>query len=288
VNRADALLRSGEYAFLPKLPGARLGCEATGMVESIGSGVEGFQVGDEVFTTIVTKVDRNGSYADRFAVPASTLLHRPAGTDAISAAATWIAYSTAFGALVERARVGAGNYVLITAPSSSVGLAAIQIVNSLGGIPVALTTSRAKVDRLAEAGARHVLVTEPDLDLAAAVRTVTGQPGVDVILDAIGGPGLPALASAARKDGVVVVYGWLDTRPAQLPMNWPLTVIGYNDFYDVRDPVVRRRMADFIEAGIRSGALVPTIDRVFALDDVVEAHKYLEAGGQFGKIILTT
>jgi NADPH:quinone reductase-like Zn-dependent oxidoreductase len=86
----------------------------------------------------------------------------------------------------------------------------------------------------------------------------------------------------------VVVYGWLDTRPALLPMNWPLTIIGYNDFYDLADPAARRRAWAFLNSGLRSGALVPHIDRVFALDDVVAAHRYVEAGGQFGKVVLTT
>lgn len=287
VNRADALLRSGRYAVPARLPGARLGVEAAGYVEAVGPGVSTVGPGDAVLTTVVTKVDRNGSYADRFVVPEATVLRRPGDLAAVPAAATWVSYSTAHGALIERAGLCAGETVLITAPSSGVGLAAIQIAASIGAETVALTTSPSKVEQLLKFGAGHVLIARPDMDPRTQLHDAIGR-GADVILDPIGGPGLPRLAAAARRDGRVVLYGWLDGRPAEVPMNWPLTLIGYNNFHDAQVPEVRSRMAAFIDAGLRRGALVPTVDRVFPLEEVVEAHRYLEAGGQFGKVVLVT
>jgi NADPH:quinone reductase-like Zn-dependent oxidoreductase len=155
-------------------------------------------------------------------------------------------------------------------------------------VPLALTTSASKAERLRECGAHHVLVSDADIDPRTQVREVTHGRGADVVLDAVGGPGLPRLARAARTDGRVVVYGWLDPRPAVVPMNWPLTIIGYNNYHDVQVPEVRARMAGFIDEGVRRGALVPVVDRVFPLESVVDAHRYLDSGEQFGKIVLST
>ncbi|MFJ2290652.1 zinc-binding dehydrogenase [Streptomyces sp. NPDC087894] len=101
------------------------------------------------------------------------------------------------------------------------------------------------------------------------------------------GPGLADLAKAAKPGGTLVTAGWLDPRPASFPMNWPLTIIGYASFEHTLDPTVVRRIAAFLEAGLRTGALRPTVDRVFGLDDTVAAHAYLEEGHQVGKIVVT-
>ena len=110
---------------------------------------------------------------------------------------------------------------------------------------------------------------------------------MDIILDSVMGPGLAGLATAARSGGTLVTVGWLDPRPASMPMNAPLTIYRYMSFEHVLDPVVVRRMAAFLTAGLRAGALRPAIDRAFGLDQAAEAHRYLEEGQQVGKIVLT-
>ncbi|GMA23614.1 hypothetical protein GCM10025864_13730 [Luteimicrobium album] len=101
------------------------------------------------------------------------------------------------------------------------------------------------------------------------------------------GPGLADLATAAGPRGTLVTVGWLDPRPASMPMQAPLTIHRYMSFEHTLDPVVVRRMAAFLGAGLRTGAIVPTVDRTFTLEQAAEAHRHLEQGDPFGKIVLT-
>jgi hypothetical protein len=197
-----------------------------------------------------------------------------------------MSYLTAYGALVEVGQVQPGEEVVITAASSSVGLAAIQIANQLGAVPIAVTRTPAKAERLRAAGAAHVL-SMTDGDIAAQVRELTGGRGGRLIFDCVAGPGFAALARAAAPRGMVIVYGWLDPRPAPLPMNWPLHIVGYGLPFVTDDPAALQRAESYIRAGLQSGALTPTIDSTFDLADIAAAHRRLETGDQLGKIVVT-
>ena len=286
VNRLDQLMRSGAYPRPFQLPHARLGCEGTGTIDALGPGVDAVSVGDQVIITAVPAMDLNGTYAEYTVVPAASVIPRPAGLDANSAAALWVAYSTAYGALVEKAGMRPGDHVLITAASSSVGLAAIQVANQIGAVPLAVTRHAAKKEALEAAGAAAVIATDSD-DIVKAARAYTDGAGVELILDSVMGPGLAELATAVKAGGTLVTVGWLDPRPASMPMIAPLTIYRYMSFEHVLNPVVVRRMAAFLTAGLRSGALRPTIDKVFSLDDVVDAHRHLERGQQVGKVVVS-
>lgn len=285
VNRLDQMMRAGEYPAPIRLPHARLGVEGTGTVDAVGPGVEGFVIGDEVIITAVPDADVRGTYAEYTIVPASRVIPRPDGIDAIGAAALWVSYSTAYGALIEKAAMRPGDHVLITAASSGVGLAAIQIANQLGAVPLTVTRSPDKQDALLRAGAAAVFRSDRD-GVAEAARSYTNGVGVDVIVDSVMGPGLAHLASAAKLGGTLVTVGWLDPRPASFPMN-PLTIHRYASFEHTLDPASVRRIAAFLSAGLRSGALRPTVDRVFPFADIAEAHRHLEQGQQMGKIVVT-
>ena len=286
VNRLDQLMRSGAFPRPFRLPHARLGCEGTGVIDAVGDGVTGLDVGDAVIITAVPQMDLNGTYAESTVVPAWSVIPRPEGVDAVTAAALWVSYSTAYGALVEKSGMRPGDHVLITAASSGVGLAAIQIANDLGAVPIAVTRDGSKSAQLLAAGAAVVLASEHD-DVVEAARRHSGGDGVDIILDSVMGPGLLELATAARPGGTLVTVGWLDPRPAPMPMNAPLTIHRYMSFEHTLDPEVVARMAAYLGAGLRSGALRPTVDSVFALDDVAAAHRRLEAGQQVGKVVVT-
>ncbi|MEU6750219.1 zinc-dependent alcohol dehydrogenase family protein [Spirillospora sp. NPDC046719] len=288
VNRLDELTRSGASPVPIRLPHARLGCEGTGIVDALGPGVDGLGVGDAVLITAVPDMTSNGTYADYTVLPAERVVKRPAGLTPAKAAALWVAYSTAYGALVEKAKMQPGDNVLITAASGTVGLAAIQIANQIGAVPIAVTRHTAKRDELLAAGAAAVIATDQD-DLAKAASLLTGGAGADIILDSVMGPGLADLAAAAKRfTGTLVTVGWLDPRPAPYPSN-AITTHRYMSFEHTLDPTAVRRIAAFLFAGLRTGAVDPAVDRVFALEEIVEAHRYLESGQQApGKIIVTT
>ncbi|NUT39756.1 MAG: zinc-dependent alcohol dehydrogenase family protein [Thermoactinospora sp.] len=286
INRAEALFRAGTYYYQPTLPGSRLGFEAAGTVEEVGPDVTGFVPGDLVSVVGDQEMSRHGVYADRVNVPARVLLPRPATMDAVTGAALWTTYLTAYGALVEVGRMNPGDAVVITAASSAVGLAAIQIANHLGAVPVAVTRTAAKSERLLQAGAAHVVAADEG-DVAGRVRAVTGGKGARIVFDSVGGPGLAELAETVADDGLLIVYGWLDARPAPLPMNWPLNIHGFAVDSVTADPGRMARARAFIEAGLRAGTLNPAIDRTFDLEDIAEAHRYMESNDQLGKIVVT-
>lgn len=286
VNQLDSMMRSGTYPGPVHLPHARLGCEGTGTIDAVGEGVDQFRVGDAVIVTALPTMDRNGTYAEYTTVPVNAIIARPDGLDAVHSAALWVAGSTAYGALIEKAQMRPAGHVLITAASSGVGLAAIQVANQIGAVPIAVTRRAAKKDALLAAGAAAVIVTDED-DLRESVQSITGGVGVDIILDSVMGPGLSDLAQTARSGGTLVAVGWLDPRPAPFPFTGPLSIHRYVGFELLADPGAVRRMAAFLAAGVRSGAIQPTIDSVFALDDIAHAHRHLETGNQIGKIVVT-
>jgi len=286
VNPLDQMMRSGASPAVVPLPHARLGIEGTGVVDALGSGVTGLETGDPVILTAIPDASVRGSYAEYTTVPANRVTGRPAGLGVTEAAAVWVAYSTAYGALVEKAGMRPGDHVLITAASGGVGRAAMQIANQIGAVPIAVTRHTAKKDDLLAAGAAAVIATGHE-DVAEAVRRFTGGTGADIVLDAVLGPGLPDLLKAARPEGTLVAVGYLDPRPTPFPVATPLTIYRYRSFQHTLDDVVVKRMAAFLNAGVRLGALRPAIDKVFTLDDVVEAHRHLEKGLHAGKIVVT-
>ena len=289
LNRAEAMFRSGAYLETPRLP-ARLGYEASATIEALGDGVDGFAPGDAVSVIPAFSMNDYGVYADTAIVPAYGVLRRPNGVSAIESAAIWMAYLTAWGALIDIGRLGEGDAVVIPAASSSVGLAAIQVANSVGAISIATTRTHAKATALQHAGAAHVIATA-DQDLVAEVFRATGGKGARLVFDPVGGPQIEKLAEAMSGHGILFLYGALATAPTPFPviagMQKALTMRGYTLFEFVRDEQRLGRAAAFIENGLAGGRLKPVIAKTFPLDQIVEAHRYMESNQQFGKIVVT-
>ncbi len=290
LNRAEALFRSGFYIEEPELPSG-LGLEAAGVVEDVATDVVELSVGDRVAVIPPISMKRWPIYGERINFPAEFVVRMPDEQSFEDAAATWMAYLTAYGALREVAAVATGEHVVITAASSSVGLAAIQLVNAWGGIPVAVTRSSRKRDALIAAGAGHVIASE-DVDVANALGGIGDLRGVRVFFDAVGGKLIPKLVSAAAVGGIVVNYGALDhdssdLSPAAL-LAKSLTLRGYLVHELVRDPGALARAKECILKGLASGDLRPTIARTFPLEAIVDAHRFLESNAQFGKVVVTT
>ncbi|MET9475077.1 MULTISPECIES: zinc-dependent alcohol dehydrogenase family protein [unclassified Streptomyces] len=288
LNRAEIMYRDGAYFYQPVFP-STLGYEAAGIIEAVGEGVESFTEGDLVAVVPAFLQSEYGTYGDRVILPASAVVPRPANVDATTAAAVWMAYITAYGPLAESGRVRPGDYVLITAASSSVGLAAIQIACHIGAIPIATTRGPGKKQRLLDAGAADVIVTN-DEDLPARIKEITGGQGVRLAFDPIAGPGVETLAQGIAPGGFLVVYGALDPRMTPLPnaQSFPaLNSSTYTLFEITADPERLARAVAFVNAGLASGSFTPVVDRTFDLTEIAEAHRYMEANGQVGKIVVT-
>jgi NADPH:quinone reductase-like Zn-dependent oxidoreductase len=289
LNRAEALFRGGRYLEAPKLP-ARLGYEAAGTVEAVGEGVEGFDVGDAVSTIPSFSLNAYGLYGDLANAPAHAVTHHPDSLSWVEAAAVWMQYLTAYGALVDIAGLEAGDAVVIPAASSSVGLAAIQIANRVGATPIALTRGPSKRRAIVDAGAAHVVVTD-EQDLVAEILRITGGKGARVVFDPVGGPTFAGLARATARLGILFLYGALSTEPTPLPLfdvlgKW-ITIRGYVLMEITGDPARLARGKRFVTEGLADGSLRPIVDRTFPLEAIVEAHRYLESNQQIGKVVVT-
>lgn len=185
LNRAEALLRRGTYIEPATFPSG-LGLEAAGLVEAVGEDVAGFAPGDAVSIVPPLSMVRWPAYAELATFPAQLVVTNPPGLSFETAAAMWMQYLTAYGALVDIAGLGRGDVVAITAASSSVGLAAVQIANRVGAVPVALTRTSTKRQALRDAGAAHVIASDEE-DIGARLEDIAGPNGVRVVLDAVGG-----------------------------------------------------------------------------------------------------
>ncbi|TGQ68362.1 NADPH:quinone reductase [Mesorhizobium sp. M00.F.Ca.ET.186.01.1.1] len=289
LNRAEALLRAGSYIETPTLPSG-LGLEAAGIIEALGEGVTDFAPGDAVSVIPPQSMVRWPAYGELVTYPAGLIVKHPQSLDWRTAAAIWMPYLTAYGALIDIARLRHGDAVVITAASSSVGLAAIQIANSLGATAIAVTRTSAKKQPLFDAGAADVVVLAEE-DLATRLGEITGPRGVRVVFDAIGGPMFEPLTEAMAKGGILIEYGGLSREPTPFPLpailGKTLTLRGYLVHEITGHPVKLEAAKAFIVEGLEAGRLRPIIDRTFAFDRIVEAHRYLESNEQFGKIVVT-
>ena len=147
LNRAEALFRRGTYIEQAQFPSG-IGLEAAGLIESVGAGVEGLSPGDAVSLVPPRSMVSWPLHGELVTVPAALIVKHPPALSWEAAAASWMQYLTAYGALIDIAQLGRGEHVVITAASSSVGLAAIQIANRVGAIPIAMTRTSRKAQAL--------------------------------------------------------------------------------------------------------------------------------------------
>lgn len=289
LNRAEVLLRSGAYIETPNLPSG-LGLEAAGVVESVGEGVHSFESGDAVSVIPPISMVRWPAYGDLATFPAELVIKHPPSLSFERAAAVWMAYLTAYGALIDIAKLRSEDVVIITAASSSVGLAAIQIVNMVGATSIAVTRTSGKKQALLEAGAGQVIALAEE-DLKSRLNEIVGPARVRVVFDPIGGPIFEPLTSAMAQGGILIEYGGLSPEPTPFPLfavlSKSLTLRGYLVHEILGDPQRLELAKAFILEGLRSGSLQPVIAKIFPLEEIVEAHRFLESNEQFGKIVVT-
>lgn len=289
MNRAEAMWRIDDYIEPVKFP-AKLGYEAAGVVDAVGKDVTGFRPGDAVNVIPSFSMNDYGTYGEVILVPQHAVVRQPNGLSSVEAASIWMMFVTAYGALIQDAKVTKGDFVVIPAATSSVGLAAIQIANYAGATTIALTRTSTKKRQLLDAGAAHVIASEED-DLVAQVMRITGGQGARVVFDPVGGPNFEKLVSVLAFQGTIFIYGALAPGKTTIPV---LTMIakmpiikGYNIWLTSGDEDRRKAAVKFVLDGLESGALKPVIDKVFKFDDVGDAHRYLETNGQFGKVVMT-
>src|SRR5258708_32977369 len=260
INRAEAMWRVDDYIERVKFP-AGLGYEAAGIVDAIGKDVSGFAAGDEVNVIPSFSLNDYATYGQVILAPDYAVVRQPKSLSFTEAASVWMMFVTAYGALIEDAKVTKGDFVLIPAASSSVGLAAIQIANYAGATAVALTRTSEKKQQLLDAAAAHVIATE-EVDLVGEVMRITNGQGARVAFDPVGGPTFPKLISALAFGGIVYIYGLLGTGVTPLPVLEMIakvtTINAHNMSLTSGDETRRKAAIEFVTKGLQAGALKPS------------------------------
>jgi NADPH:quinone reductase-like Zn-dependent oxidoreductase len=289
LNRAEVMFRQGQYLESPVLP-SKLGYEAAGVVAAVGPDVDKSWLGKKASTVPAFLMTSYGVYGEVAIVPAYALAVYPPKLSPEEGTSIWMQYLTAYGALIEHARITKGDFVVITAASSSVGIAAIEMVKAEGASSIATTRTSKKKAALVEVGATHVIATEEE-DLVARVKEITGGKGARVIFDPIAGKGIELLAQAAAPGGTIFEYGALAAEPTPFPLfaalGKGLSVRGYTLREVLSVPQLKAKAEKYIFDHIEAGDFKPRIDRVFPFAKIVEAHRYMESNEQIGKIVVT-
>ncbi len=286
VNRPDAVQREGHY---PPPPGDSpiLGLEAAGTVEALGEGVTGLARGERVLALL-----GGGGSAALASAHAGHVMRMPPNLSFEQAACICETYITAFMNLFLYARLADGETVLLHGGGGGVTTAAMQIVKSLTPrTRILVTASTGKVERVKALGA-DVVIDYKTEDFAEAVQRHTDKRGVDVILDHLGGSYLAQNVRSLATGGRLAVIGVMGGRKAELDVGRVLasrlSILG-----SVLRPRPVAEKAAIIHAFERdvmpyfaAGRLVPLIHRVYPLEQAAEAHRAMEAGEHFGKLVL--
>ncbi len=291
LNWGDMDLMEDNYSFsFEELP-ARIGSEAVGIVRAVGPSVSSQLIGKRVSTIPHFYRDKgvNGEFA---VVPEMYITDAPDNLSDVRACSVWMQYLTAYFPLVEFVELDSRSIVLITAATGSAGLAALEIAKILGVTTICTTRSEGNRSVLTKSGADHVIVTSTE-DLADRLNELTGDAGVNLIYDPIGGKVMSAYAQALAQDAVIVLYGGLSKEQTVLPelemttknaVLRPYSVMNYSANDDMR-----RRGIAFIYGALQRGVLNATVDRTFPLESYDAAFTYMKSSRtSHGKIVVTT
>jgi NADPH:quinone reductase-like Zn-dependent oxidoreductase len=289
LNRAEALYMRGFYFEKPNLP-SRIGYEAAGVVEAVGPRVERRLIGRQVSTMPGFSQNQYGVLGEEAVVPASAVAEYPARFSPAEGASIWMQYLTAWGALVHYGHVAPGDFVVIPAASSSVGLAAIQIVKDAGAVAIAATRTGKKRQDLLGLGADHVIAAEEE-ELPSRVLEITGGRGARIVFDPVAGPYVEKLAEAAAPGATIFLYGGLSMQPTVYPstpgFRKGISLRGYSLMEFRGNGAVLEEAQRYIRQRLEDGRFVPKIARTFPLDQSADAYRYLESNAQIGKVVIT-
>ena len=289
LNHLDVWIRKG----LPSVPKPRiLGADGAGVVEVLGEGVTGFDLGERVVLNPGIEVGGgrihvigehgDGTNAELIAVPATNVHPIPEGLSLEEAAAFPLVFETAYRMLVTRAGLREGEWVLAWGVGGGVSTAALAIAKALGARVLVTSSSETKLERARELGA-DATVNHATGDVKEAVKEATEGHGIDVVVENVGEATWATSLQVAAPGGRITVCGATSgpNPPAALHRIWwkQLSILGST-------MGTREDFAGAFEL-VASGRALPVVDSVLPLEEIRAAHERLEAGEQLGKIVLT-
>jgi NADPH:quinone reductase-like Zn-dependent oxidoreductase len=302
LNRLDLWVRTGWKGLELPLPHI-LGSDIAGVVDSVGDTVQGISAGDEVILGPGTSCGvcesclmgqdhrcrryailgehRSGGYAELITVPARNVFKKPKQLSFEEAACLPLVYTTAWGMLVERARVKPGDIVLVHAAGSGVGSASIQVAKLFGATVIATASTDDKLERAKHLGLDHGINYARE-DVRARVKELTHKRGCDIVIEHTGGDTFGASLLCLATGGILVTCGATAKPKVEIDIRHlftrHLTIAGHT----------MGALASMIPilANAEAGKLRPVLDRVMALEDARKAHEVLLDRAQFGKVVL--
>ncbi|WP_136523318.1 NAD(P)H-quinone oxidoreductase [Geomonas ferrireducens] len=287
INRPDLVQREGKY---PPPPGDSeiLGLEVAGVIEALGSGVTGWKVGDRVVSLV-----GGGGYAEYAVAYANHLMAIPDTVSFEEAACICESYITAFLNVFMIGGLQDGETALLHGGGGGVNTAAIQLCKALApNSKLIVTASPEKIERVKELGADLVINFRENPDFTEIVKEFTSKKGVDVILDHVGAKYLGPNMNSLGYKGRLVIIGVISGIKAELNLALMMVkrqqIIGsvlrsrpVSEKGEIATEFVRRAMPKFADRTI-----VPIIEKVFPIEEVVAAHRMMEEDKHFGKIVL--
>jgi NADPH2:quinone reductase len=285
VNFPDLLMTRGEYQLKPPLPFTP-GLDLAGEVVAVGEGVTGLTIGDAVVGGA-----RLGGFAEYAVLSAQALKPKPARLSFAEAAAYGAAYLTAYVALVRRARLDPGEWVLVHGAAGGVGLAAVDLAKALGARVIAASASDAKLEQVKALYSPNAVVNVTD-GFREQVKAITGGHGADVIYDPVGGDVFDESVRCIAFDGRLLVIGFTSGRIPNVSVNMPLikgfSVMGVRaGEYGRQFPDKGRENADAIWTMANEGVIRPHVHAELPLDRWREAFDLLAERKVVGKAVIT-
>ena len=285
INRPDILQRQGVYP-APADASPILGLEVAGEIFALGENVTDWKIGDKVCALV-----NGGGYAEYAIAPAAQCLPIPDNFSFVQAAALPETFFTVWHNLFQRAQLKAGETLLIHGGTSGIGTTAIQLAIAFGVKVFATAGSAEKCQAIESLGATSINYREQDF--VAEIKTLTQGVGVNVILDMVGGDYIQRNFSAAAKDGRIVNIAFLKGSKTELDlmpvMLKRLTLTGST--LRAQSPQIKASIAQELLKQVwpllNKHTILPMIDSVFPLHDVVLAHERMGSSQHIGKIILT-
>ncbi len=284
VNFADSLITRGQYQVQPQPPFSP-GFEVAGEVSELGDGVAGFQVGDRVIA-----MTPHGGYAEQVVVGASRCVAMPAAMPDAHGAAFPVVFGTSHVALWHRARLRAGETLVVHGASGGVGLTAVAIGKQLGARVIATASGPEKLEVARQHGADESIDSHAE-DVRARIKELTDGRGADVVYDPVGGDLFAASLRSIAFEGRILVIGFAGGTVPQIPANHLLVknvdVIGLNwPAYAELNPQVMTESFRILLQWYLEGAIQPYVSAIYRLERAVDALQQVVARKSTGKVVI--
>ena len=292
LNWGDMDLMLDNYSFSFKKFPARIGMEATGVIDEIGEGVSNIKLGSR-YCTLPYFYYNKGASADYVNIDARYITPAPPNLSAVESSSVWMQFMTAYYPIVELCKASPEKHILVTAGTSTAGNAALNIGKLFGANMITTTRFEKNQNYLIDSGASHVIVPNEKENLGKILKEITNGHGIDAAFDCVGKGLIDKYSPAFARDAVIYFYGTLDGVFPQLPIvdmfQANATFHPYSLFNYVEEPSLKNKGTSFVYSALKEGKISPNIDRIYPMEKYRDAWEYLRNPRErHGKVVIET